>query len=282
MGALCVTYCVGGLSVCNSIAGAYAEKSPVVMITGSPGLRERVRNPLLHHMVRNFRTQYDVFEKLCIAGTELDDPASAFREIDRVLAACQRFKRPVYIEIPRDMVHVRPDVTPPFQSNNPKSDTRALSEAQLRFRPAEGAWSIAEVAQHVLHVEREVAKAAMKPGVERRGRRRTPRELVGMIAFLAVVKLNFRIRVPQKVAGRVTPATDPDMEALWSEWRSVHANLAEHLETVRAENLGDMAFKHPIVGPTSVRRMLLFLLQHFDHHMRQVRRIRASRGFPSG
>ena len=29
MGALCVTYCVGGLSVCNSVAGAYAEKSPV-------------------------------------------------------------------------------------------------------------------------------------------------------------------------------------------------------------------------------------------------------------
>ncbi len=38
MGALCVTYCVGGLSVCNSIAGAYAEKSPVVVISGAPGL----------------------------------------------------------------------------------------------------------------------------------------------------------------------------------------------------------------------------------------------------
>ena len=129
MGALCVTYCVGGLSVCNSIAGAYAEKSPVVMITGSPGLKERRNNPLLHHMVRNFRTQYDVFEKLCIAGTELDDPLTAFREIDRVLASCQRFKRPVYIEIPRDMVHVRPDMMPPFQSHQPKSDTRALAEA---------------------------------------------------------------------------------------------------------------------------------------------------------
>ena len=108
MGALCVTYCVGGLSVCNSIAGAYAEKSPVVMITGSPGLRERVHNPLLHHMVRNFRTQYDVFEKLTVAGTELSDPLTAFSEIDRVLATCARYKRPVYIEIPRDMVHVRP------------------------------------------------------------------------------------------------------------------------------------------------------------------------------
>ena len=36
IGAVCVTYCVGGLSLANSIAGAYAEKSPVVVISGSP------------------------------------------------------------------------------------------------------------------------------------------------------------------------------------------------------------------------------------------------------
>ncbi|CAN5668043.1 hypothetical protein BH23GEM1_BH23GEM1_10770 [soil metagenome] len=161
-----------------------------------------------------------------------------------------------------------------------EAETRALSEAQLRFRPAEGAWSIAEVAQHVLHVEREVAGAAMKPGVERRGRRRTPRELAGMIAFLAVVKLNFRIRVPQKVAGRVTPAVDPDMEQLWAEWGDVHAGLALYLATVGEQNYGEMAFRHPIMGPTSVRAMLPFFRNHFDHHMRQVRRIRATPGFP--
>ncbi len=129
MGALCVTYCVGGLSVCNSIAGAYAEKSPVVMITGSPGLRERIHNPLLHHMVRNWRTQYDVFEKLCVAGTELSNPLTAFSEIDRALATCARFKRPVYIEIPRDMVHVRPETSPPYQQLEIRSDSRALAEA---------------------------------------------------------------------------------------------------------------------------------------------------------
>jgi indolepyruvate decarboxylase len=129
MGALCVTYCVGGLSVCNSIAGAYAEKSPVVMITGSPGLRERIHNPLLHHMVRDFRTQYDVFEKLCVAGTELGDPLTAFKEIDRVLATCARYKRPVYIEIPRDMVHVQPEISPPYKQPDVRSDTRALAEA---------------------------------------------------------------------------------------------------------------------------------------------------------
>ena len=129
MGALCVTYCVGGLSVCNAIAGAYAEKSPVVVISGSPGLNERIHNPLLHHMVRNWRTQFDVFSKLCVAGSELNDPLTSFREIDRVLAACHRYKRPVYLEIPRDMVHVVPEISPEYQHSEPRSNAAALNEA---------------------------------------------------------------------------------------------------------------------------------------------------------
>jgi indolepyruvate decarboxylase len=129
MGAVCVTYCVGGLSLCNSIAGAYAEKSPVVVITGSPGLRERVNNPLLHHRVRDFRTQYDVFEKLCIAGAELNDPLVAFHEIDRVLHAAASYKRPVYIEIPRDMVDVIPILPHQFLEPPTDSDPEVLAEA---------------------------------------------------------------------------------------------------------------------------------------------------------
>lgn len=129
IGAVCVTYCVGGFSICNSIAGAYAEKSPVVIITGSPGLCERTNNPLLHHRVRDFRTQLEVFEKLCVAGTELNDPLTAFHEIDRVLEACARYKRPVYIEIPRDMVKVVPNAVPSFERSELVSNPQALTEA---------------------------------------------------------------------------------------------------------------------------------------------------------
>ncbi len=129
MGALCVTYCVGGLSVCNSVAGAFAEKSPVVLITGSPGMNERINNPLLHHKVRDFSTQREVFEKLCIASTELVDPLVAFSEIDRVLDACYRFKRPVYIELPRDMVNVVPSIAHAYRRPSIEYDSLALEEA---------------------------------------------------------------------------------------------------------------------------------------------------------
>src|SRR6185295_7107199 len=104
LGAVCVTYCVGGLKVANATAGAFAEKSPVVIISGAPGMKEREKNPLLHHKVREFDTQKKVFEQLTIASTVLSDPQTAFQEIDRVLHAALRFKRPVYIELPRDMV----------------------------------------------------------------------------------------------------------------------------------------------------------------------------------
>jgi indolepyruvate decarboxylase len=129
MGAVCVTYCVGGLSLANSIAGAYAEKSPVVVISGSPGLSERYKDPLLHHKVKDFRTQYEVFDKITVAAAELTDPANAFREIDRVLDAVARFKQPGYIEIPRDQVKVVPETPHEFRHTTTTSDPNTLTEA---------------------------------------------------------------------------------------------------------------------------------------------------------
>lgn len=157
MGAVCVTYCVGGLKLCNPIAGAYAEKSPVVVISGAPGLNERVNNPLLHHKVRDFRTQAEVFEKICIATAELNDPATAFREIDRVLTACARYKRPVYIEIPRDMVKVAPDSPVEFQyaplASDPDSLREAANEAAELLSKAEKPVIIAGIEIHRFHLQ---------------------------------------------------------------------------------------------------------------------------------
>ncbi|MHB1036429.1 MAG: alpha-keto acid decarboxylase family protein [Pirellulales bacterium] len=164
MGAVCVTYCVGGLSLCNSIAGAYAEKSPVVVVTGSPGLGERINNPLLHHRVRDFRTQFEVFEKLCVACAELNNPAVAFQEIDRVLEAAARYKRPVYIEIPRDMVHAVPSAPYQFCRAEPASDPETLAEAVTEaarwISSSEKAVIIAGVEIHRFGLQKEVLALA--------------------------------------------------------------------------------------------------------------------------
>lgn len=164
MGAVCVTYCVGGLSVSNSIAGAYAEKSPVVVISGSPGLSERKGGALLHHMVRDFRTQIEVFEKFTIAAAELNDPLTAFSEIDRVLDACDRFKRPVYIELPRDMVHVVPPVAHgyarPAYENNEEATAEAIAETKERLAAAKKPVILAGVEVHRFGLQDQLLQLA--------------------------------------------------------------------------------------------------------------------------
>jgi indolepyruvate decarboxylase len=133
VGCAVITYCVGGFSILNSIGGAYAEKSPVVVISGSPGLKERQERMLLHHMVREFECQHQVFSNVTVASTVLRNPATAAYEIDRVLEACLSLKGPVYIEIPRDVVGkpVAYDLevgTPGRATSDPEAMEESLAE----------------------------------------------------------------------------------------------------------------------------------------------------------
>ncbi|MEI6241106.1 MAG: thiamine pyrophosphate-dependent enzyme [Planctomycetia bacterium] len=169
MGAVCVTYGVGGLSLANSIAGAYAEKSPVVLISGAPGIRERVNDPLLHHRVREWHTQLDVFEKICAASREIVDPATAFRDIDHLLDTAHRLKRPVYLELPRDMVGVVPDQIRPYAAPQVKSDPSALAEAVkeavARIEQAKRPVIIAGIELHRHRLQEEVVRFAEASGI---------------------------------------------------------------------------------------------------------------------
>src|SRR5579885_1784393 len=87
IGALAITYGVGALNVVNAVAGAHAESSPVVVISGAPGVREQREDPLLHHRFGPFTFQREIFDRITCASTVLDDPVTAFRQIDRTLAA---------------------------------------------------------------------------------------------------------------------------------------------------------------------------------------------------
>src|SRR3954465_15163189 len=169
LGAVCITYCVGGLKVANTTAEAFAEKSPVVIISGAPGIRERDKNPLLHHKVREFDTQKKVFEQLTVASTVLSDPQTALQEIDRVLHACLRYKRPVYIELPRDMVqvpgipHHRPLEI--HEASNLKMLRAAIDDAVSFVNGAAQPVIIADVEVHRFRMQDVVTQLAQKSNI---------------------------------------------------------------------------------------------------------------------
>jgi len=157
IGAVCVTYSVGGLSLVNAVAGAYAEKSPVIVISGAPGIDERRGDPLLHHRVGPFSTQLEVFSKITVAAVALDDPHTAFREIDRCLDLAWTTKRPVYLELPRDRVDARAPHPHTRLVASQESDPAALAEALT-----EAAALISQARQPVLYAGVEVHRFGLR------------------------------------------------------------------------------------------------------------------------
>ena len=67
IGAFSSTYGVGELSAINGVAGAFAERVPVVVITGSPATINFRTRPLLHHTLGDYQIPLRIYEKVTAA-----------------------------------------------------------------------------------------------------------------------------------------------------------------------------------------------------------------------
>ncbi len=152
LGVACVTYCVGGLNMVNSIACAYAEKSPVLVISGGPSMADRRSDQLVHHKVKNFDTQRRVFEEVTCATAVLSDPHTAASEIIRVVEMIKQECRPGYIEIPYDLV----DMPIKISAHKPAKEARKSDKEMLDVALAEAAAFINAAKKPVLIADIEL------------------------------------------------------------------------------------------------------------------------------
>ena len=120
-----VTYGAGALNMVNSVAAAYAEKSPLVVISGAPGRGESRAGLLLHHQAKTLDSQFQIYKEITCDQVKLDDPLTAPELISQALNACHKYSRPVYIELPRDCVSLPCEAVP--QLERTCSDPQAVS-----------------------------------------------------------------------------------------------------------------------------------------------------------
>lgn len=163
----CITYGAGALNMVNAVAQAYAEKTPMVVISGAPGAAEGQRGLLLHHQVKRLDSQFKIYEELTCDQAVLDDPRTAPQEIARVLASCQAQSRPVYIEFPRDLVdaEVDPVSAPQPPEGNREAATSAAREVLRRMGEAKQPVMMVGVEVRRFGIEAQVAELARKLGI---------------------------------------------------------------------------------------------------------------------
>ncbi|KAI0867160.1 thiamine diphosphate-binding protein [Xylaria cubensis] len=108
VGALITTFGVGELSAINAIAGAYAERAAVVHIVGTPDRPTQDARTLVHHTFNDgeFGRFAQMAAHVTVAQVDLKDPRTSPEHIDHALTQCLLHSRPVYIQVPVDMVSV--------------------------------------------------------------------------------------------------------------------------------------------------------------------------------
>ncbi|MFQ5937597.1 MAG: indolepyruvate/phenylpyruvate decarboxylase, partial [Acidiferrobacterales bacterium] len=167
LGVAAVTYGAGAFNLVNAVNAAYAEKCPLVVISGAPGTDEPARGLLLHHQGKTLDSQYEVFTSITCAQARLHDPTAAPAEIARVLDAARERSLPVYVELPRDMAGALCGPVPPSQPTPVDTDalTACAEEVLVRLRGAKSPVLMAGVELRRYGLEDKAAELARRLSV---------------------------------------------------------------------------------------------------------------------
>ena len=162
-----LTYGAGAFNVLNAATGAYAEKSPLVIISGGPGIQEGRLGVLLHHQAKTLDSQFKIFSEITCDQVILDNPKSAARDIVRVLRSCREHSRPVYIEIPRDLTFAECESTIKLAPSpvDPDAVNACADEIFKRLENAKNPVVMAGVEIRRFNLEKKLSMLARKLGM---------------------------------------------------------------------------------------------------------------------
>ena len=130
--AFVVTYSVGGLSVVNAVACAYAEDLPVLVIVGGINSDSGPQDRLIHHALGEVRYDYQrkIYAEVTAGAFAVEHAADAPGLIDRAIDLAVRRRKPVMLEI---ACNLAPLAVPPPRPKRfdaaPVSDRAALADA---------------------------------------------------------------------------------------------------------------------------------------------------------
>lgn len=124
---LVTTFGVGELSAVNGIAGSYAERVPVLAITGAPTTAVESAGKYVHHSLGEgtFDDYRNMFKYITAAQGYIT-PENATTEIPRLINAALAEKRPVHMHLPIDTATTEIEVDAPYQL--PEAQTEDVSD----------------------------------------------------------------------------------------------------------------------------------------------------------
>jgi len=140
----------------------------------------------------------------------------------------------------------------------------------LQQRPNENGWSVIQILDHMLQVERAsltYLKKKIKAGAE------VPEATFSsrIRTFLLITFLHspMKFKAPATLK---TPVNDKELGEMLHIWNAVRKDLIRFLEVFPENLLSKAIFKHPVSGRIRMDQTLQFFRAHQRHHLQQIQR----------
>lgn len=153
------------------------------------------------------------------------------------------------------------------------ADLKRYTDGQLNQKPSPAAWSVMEVLQHLLLVEKVSQqyvqkKLSFNPTLK-------DANLLTSLRMRAAYLYNFlpiKLKAPKYVDER-NFSSNINLSDISAQWQTQRQQLQAYLATLPEEIFKKEVYKNPVVGRLSLFGMLQFFEGHFDRHHRQIKQL---------
>ena len=140
----------------------------------------------------------------------------------------------------------------------------------LNKKPNEKAWSVIQVIEHMLIIERSSIAYIQKKIQEKAATHQTGfKQRWRSILLNRYLRSSKKFPAPVQVVPTIQYASLNEMRELWNAERS---DLKALLASIPSDMLSHNWFKHPAVGKLNLMQMLTFVDAHHTHHQSQIER----------
>jgi hypothetical protein len=168
----------------------------------------------------------------------------------------------------RDLEAVRRDVL---------AQVEGLSQAQAEWRPGATDWSVGEIVHHLTLAEINTGKLTTKLTREADAAG-TAKPFPADLRELA--PLDAEPAAGAEAPPAVLPERGKPIGALVAELKSVRERSRQSMERLAAIDPRPLVFKHPRLGDLDLSQWWRLQAQHDAIHLRQIREVKSSPGFP--
>lgn len=140
----------------------------------------------------------------------------------------------------------------------------------LQSKPVPGKWSMIQLLDHLLSIEKGSLMYMMKKSADQELKKVKFKNRFYHFLTRIVLKSGKKVKAPAVVA---EPSNEKDLATILKEFENIRSKMREFVSKWPEERHDQLIFRHPLAGMFTLKQTISFLSEHWSHHIPQQNEI---------